>query len=615
MRNKLIPALAFAIVCLLPAHAQTAQEILAKSKQAMGGDALDQVRSVHTKASIKTSGLSGEAESWEDTLTGHYVERYHLGPASGADGFDGTTVWSTDTSGQPRAEGGGDARQGAADEAYRRAMAYWYPQRWPAQIEYSGEKEDQGKRFYLLRISPQNGRPFDLWIDATTHLFDRTVEKADIETRTTYLSDYRTVQGVKLPFAVHGTNGQSQYDQFGTVQQVELNVPIEAARFRMPAPPAPDFAIAGGKSSTTVPFQLLNNHIYVDVKINGKGPYTFLCDTGGANIVAPTLARELDLKSQGALQGRGVGEKSEDVGLTKVQSVQVGEATLSDQLFAIFDLDSFANVEGVKIRGLIGYEIFKRLVVRVDYEHSQLTITLPSAFSYHGQGTPVPFQFNNHIPQVEGDIDGIAGKFDIDTGSRSSLSVLKPFADKHDLAARLGAKVQAVTGWGVGGAARGLVTRVKTLRLGSVPVDNPLTELSLQTQGAFISPYVAGNVGAGVLKRFNITFDYPHQQLIFERNANYDKPDIFDRSGMWVNKAGDDFEVMDVIAAGPAAVAGLKVGDKISAVDGRAAAQVSLPELRARFRGGEAPGTKIKLTVQSGAAQTRDVVLVLKDLV
>ena len=84
---------------------------------------------------------------------------------------------------------------------------------------------------------------------------------------------------------------------------------------------------------------------------------------------------------------------------------------------------------------------------------------------------------------------------------------------------------------------------------------------------------------------------------------------------MWVNKAGDDFEVMDVIAAGPAAVAGLKVGDKISAVDGRAAAQVSLPELRARFRGGEAPGTKIKLTVQSGAAQTRDVVLVLKDLV
>jgi hypothetical protein len=613
MRNKLLFTMIFAIACLSSAQAQSAPEILAKAKQAMGGAAWDSIRSIHTKASLKTSGLTGEGESWEDVLTGHYVDRYQLGPASGAEGFDGTTVWSQDSSGQPRPEGGGDARQGAADEAYRRSLAYWFPQRWPAQVEYSGALEDQGRRFYVLRITPQHGRPFDLWIDASTYLFDRTVEKADIETRTTYLSDYRVVQGVKIPFAQHSTNGESRYDQFTTVEQVEPNVPLAAAQFRMPAPPAPDYAIAGGKASTTVPFQLLNNHIYVQVKINGKGPYTFLCDTGGANIVSPTLARELGLHSEGALQGRGVGEKSEDVGLAKVQSVQVGDGTLSNQVFAIYDLDSYANVEGVRIRGLIGYEIFKRFVVRVDYEHSQLTLTVPSAFAYHGQGTPVPFQFNNHIPQVDGDIDGIAGKFDIDTGSRASLSILKPFAEKHDLAARLNAKVQGVTGWGVGGPAKGLLARAKTLHLGSVAVENPVTELSLQSHGAFTSPYVAGNVGAGVLKRFNITFDYPHQQLIFERNANYAKPDEFDRSGMWVNKAGDDFEVMDVIAAGPAAAAGLKAGDKISAVDGRAAGQVSLPELRARFRT-EVPGTKIKLTVQSGQ-QTRDVVLVLKDLV
>jgi len=68
---------------------------------------------------------------------------------------------------------------------------------------------------------------------------------------------------------------------------------------------------------------------------------------------------------------------------------------------------------------------------------------------------------------------------------------------------------------------------------------------------------VAGNVGAGVLKRFNITFDYPHQQLIFERNANYGKLDVFDRSGMWLNQSGETFEVMDVIAGGPGATAGL----------------------------------------------------------
>jgi aspartyl protease/PDZ domain-containing protein len=616
MRDRVIAGIFLGMVICLPVAAATppcAQEILAKSKQAMGGAAWDAVRTTYSKGKLTTSGLTGQAESWEDNLTGRYLEKYQLGPTSGADGFDGKQVWSQDSSGEPRAEGAENARQGAADEAYRNAMAYWYPERWPAHVECSGVKQEQGKSFQVLRITPQGGRPFDLWIDAATYLFDRTVEKADIETRTTYFSDYRTVERVKVPFAIRSTNGEEKYDQYFALERVEFNLPLEEARFRMPQPPPPDFAIAGGKSSTTVPFELLNNHIYVELKLNDKGPFRMLCDTGGANIITPELARQLNLKSEGALQGRGVGEKSEDVGLVKLQSLGVGEATLSDQVFAVFPMETFSAVEGIQINGLIGYEVFKRFVAKVDYEHHLITLTLPSAFAYKGEGTVVPFQFNAHIPQVDGAIDGIEGKFDIDTGSRSSLTVLGPFAEKHDLAAHFGTKVEAVTGWGVGGAARGLVARAKVLRLGKVEIHDPLAELSLQKKGSFVSPYVAGNVGAGVLKRFNITFDYPHQQLIFERNANYDKPDVFDRSGMWLNRSGESFEVMDVIAGGPAAAAGLKVGDKILAIDGHTAGQLSLPAVRQQFKSQPA-GTKVRLAIQSGE-QKRDAELVLKDLV
>jgi len=616
MRNRFVAGFFLVMLACLAAAAATppcAQDVLAKSKQAMGGPAWDAIRTTYSAGKITTSGLSGPAESWEDNLTGRYLEKYQLGPTSGADGFDGKQVWSQDSSGEPRAEGAENARQGAADEAYRNAMAYWYPDRWPAQIECLGEKQEQGKTFQVLRITPQGGRPFDVWIDATTFLFDHTVEKTDIETRTTYFSDYRTVQGVKVPYAVRSTNGEEKYDQFFALEKVEFNVPIEEARFRMPQPPPPDFSLAGGKSSTAVPFELLNNHIYLEVKLNGKGPFRMLCDTGGANIITPTLARELNLKSEGAFEGRGVGEKSEDVGVVKMQSLTVGDATLANQVFAVFSMETFSEVEGVHINGLIGYEVFRRFVAKVDYEHHVITLTLPSAFTYKGQGTVVPFQFNAHIPQVDGALDGIEGKFDIDTGSRASLTVMGPFAEKHELAAHYGAKLEAVTGWGVGGAARGLVTRAKVLRLGKVEVHSPVTELSLQKKGAFINPYVAGNVGAGVLKRFNITFDYAHQQLIFEPNANYDKPDVFDRSGMWLNVSGSTFEVMDVIAGGPAAAAGLKVGDKILAIDGHPAAKLSLPAVRQQFKT-EPPGTKVRLGIQSGA-QTRDTDLVLKDLV
>lgn len=590
-----------------------ASDILAKAKQASGGAAWDALTSVHTLAKVSTGGLIGKAESWEDVLTGRVLATFEIGPMTGAEGFDGKTLWAQDSSKQARAEEGEDARLGAVDDVYRRSMAYWYPSRGEALIEDTGEKQEQGRRFQTLRITPKGGRVFDIWVDASTQLFDRIVEKTATETRTTFFSDYRRVSGVLIPFATRSTNGQTRYDQLGTVEKVELNVPLDDEMFRMPPPPAPDFELAGGRVSTSVPFELINNHIYVRVRLDGKGPFRLLCDTGGSNVVTPELARELGLKAEGAMEGQGVGEKSEDVGLTKLQTLGLGDVTLHDQVFAVFALASLSDVEGIPIQGLIGYEVFKRFVVTVDYEHNLLTLTLPSAFSYHGRGTAVPFKFNGTIPQVEGEIDGLPGKFDIDTGSRSSLTILAPFAQSHGLKERYGAKLEAVTGWGVGGAARGLMTRAKVLKLGGVPVEAPLIELSLQSKGSFIDPYVAGNVGAGVLKRFNVIFDYGTQRLIFEPNANYGRADNYDRAGMWLNLARDAFQVVDVTIGGPAAEAGLKAGDSILSVDGKTPAELPLPALRAKLRS-EPAGTKVKLFVLSNG-QKREIEIVLRDLV
>jgi len=242
-----------------------------------------------------------------------------------------------------------------------------------------------------------------------------------------------------------------------------------------------------------------------------------------------------------------------------------------------------------------------------------MTLSLPSAFDYHGTGTIVPFTFNGNAPQVEGSLDGVAGKFDIDTGARNSVSILAPFADQHGLKEHYGATVAAVTGWGIGGPSRGLVTRAKTLRLGTVEVSAPVVDLSQQKKGVFTDPYVAGNVGAGVLKRFNVTFDYARQRVIFEPNANNARPDTYDRAGTWINRGPEGFEVMDVTAGGPAEAAGLKLGDRITAVGGMPAGQLSLPALRERFRT-EPVGTTIQLAVLRDGA-SRDLKLVLRDLV
>jgi hypothetical protein len=143
-------------------------DILAKAKAASGGAAWDAIQSARTRVTVKLGGLSGTAESLDDVRRPRFVDRFELGPMKGAQGFDGTIVWSQDSSGQVRTEQGEDERLGAVNDAYRRALAFWYPERWPAQIEDAGQREDGGRRFHVIRITPRGGRPFELWIDAAT---------------------------------------------------------------------------------------------------------------------------------------------------------------------------------------------------------------------------------------------------------------------------------------------------------------------------------------------------------------------------------------------------------------------------------------------------------------
>jgi hypothetical protein len=614
--RSLVTLACLAATLTLPARSAVAADVLstlARAREAAGGVKLDELTTLHVTATIATGGMTGTVDSLADVRRCRYVDRFVLGPMKGADAFDGERAWSQDSSGQARVEEGGDTLKGSVDQAYRVCLGYWFPERWQATLEDGGERSEGSQRFLVVRATPKDGRPFELWFDAGTGLLARTVEKGALDTVTVTFSDYREVGGVKLAFASRQSNGDARYDQVVTITDVKLGEALTDASFAVPPPPPPDFSIASGKTSVTVPFELVNNHIYVDVRLNGQGPFRLLCDTGGANVLTPALAKRLGVKSEGALQGRGAGEGSEDLALSKVDTLEVGGVKLTDQVFIVIPLESMSDVEGVQLLGLVGYEIFKRFVVSIDYAKGKLTLTVPSAFDYKGSGTVVPFKFNNHVPQVEGTLDGIPGVFDLDTGSRSTLTILRPFAEKHELEARYGVKYVAATGWGVGGAVRGALARPGYLTLGGLRVEKPVADLARVEKGAFADPYVAGNVGGGLLKRYTVIFDYAHQRVIFEPNALAKTPDVYDRSGAWFNRAPRGFVVLDVTAGGPAAEIGLAAGDVVTTIDGKPATGITLPALRTRLRT-DAPGTKVKLGVESAGAK-REVTLVLRDLV
>jgi hypothetical protein len=596
-------------------HARTdpeAERVLRHAAAAADEARWSSVRFIRVKGKLTTSGLSGTLETLFDARTGRYRNSQQLGPVSGADGFDGTNVWQQDDAGQTTLQGSEDSVRGAANTAYQNARGYWHRDRFPADIVYVRRQEENADVFDILRVTPTDGRPMEEWFDARSHLLTRTVEQAATRTTTTYFSDYRRVLGALVAYTIRQTTGENKYDVFLRIESVSPEASPPATAFAPPASSKVDFGISSGDGTTTVPFKLINNHMYVEVKLNGKS-YDFLFDTGGRNVITPTTARELGLTTQGALQGGGVGEKSEDFGLTKVDHMAIGGAHLDDQTFVVIALESLGAVEGRPITGIFGYEVFKRFIVRTDYERQQITLSDPGSFKYSGSGTRVPFTFSDTNPVVNGEIDGLKGTFTLDTGSRASLDLSSPFVVRNDLVKRWSAHFRGVSGWGAGGAARSSFVRPKMFALGGIPIPNPVVGLSEQRKGAESDIYVAGNVGAGILKRFNIIWDYPHLQIFFERNKNYGEPDVFDRAGLWANLGDHGFIVIDVISGGPADRAGLKWGDNIVSVDGRVAGgEMSLPDFRQYVKG--APGTSLTLNVLRGN-QNLKITLILRDLV
>lgn len=360
-----------------------------------------------------------------------------------------------------------------------------------------------------------------------------------------------------------------------------------------------------------VPFELVDGHVFVAVRVNGAGPFHMAVDTGAGNTIARDVADQLHLKSGAPFDVYGTGEAAEKAESAHVASVAIEGATLRDQSFTVLPFGGLREAEGTqRFDGLLGRELFECYVVRIDYAKRTLALYEPRDFE-HGPGTVVPFTLHAGTPEVAGRVDGIDGRFTIDTGDRGSLSLTEPFVNEHHLVARYHPAVEGISGWGIGGPVRAYLTRVGRLQFGGVVVERPVTRLAEAHDGFFASGSVAGNIGYGVFSRFVMTVDYVHKQLTFDANGAVVRPDVYDRSGMWLVRRGGRFSVVDVVAGGPADEAGVHLGDAVVAVEGRPAGELALAAVRETLRG--APGTAISLRLVREDA-VREVTLLLRDL-
>jgi hypothetical protein len=613
MRTALVLSLLATVsTSTLALAAPSVSDILDANAKATGDLAGKAV--LKTEYAYSGQGMTGTILSITDVRDGRYIDDGKIGPATETQGFDGKDMWTKDPSGSVTVQSGGDQRQLAVNEAYRRANLWWHADRGGAAIVADGEKSDAGATYDVLTVAPKEGKNFDAWFDAKTHLLARIVEVQNVDTMTTTLSGYHAVDGVELPVNAVQSNGNPKFDQTMVETAATFLPAQDASAYAMPKVVMTDATIAGGAKQTTFPFHLYNNHIYADVSVNGKGPYQFIFDTGGVNLVTPPLAAELGLKSEGDMQGNGGGAGHMDVGITKVSSLQLGGATVKDQVFAVLPLNTMAYIDGVPMPGMVGFETFRRFVTRIDYGTDRITLIRPDAFDPKGAGVAIPINFDGNTIEAHATYDGVPGTFTIDTGARSALMLNTPFVATHAQFAKYSDAPEAVSGWGIGGPTKSHIIRGKALVLGDQTIAAPVVLLSTDTKGDNASNVMSGNIGGGVLKRFVVTLDYEHSVMYLKPvNVAVSDLDSFDRSGLWINNSDAGYTVVDITKGGPSDIAGLKVGDTILAVNGKPATATPLYEMRSELRN-EAPGTVVKFTVKRGS-ETKDIPVTLRDLI
>jgi len=595
------------------ANPPSPQHILAQSKLASGGSAWNSVTSLQSTGTLSLGGMSGRLVSYQDLVRAKFRTDFAAGAVTQSTGYDGKSGWTQDSNGDIAPHDSPAQERSDRTQAYLAARGYWFPRRWPARIASAGTVPQGGARYAVIRVTPKDADPFQMWIDTTTLRINRIIMEGKSAGEVTSYTGYRDIHGLALPFRISVSDPRGATEQTIAVSQVVVNGSAAAQLYEAPRQHLADHSFASNAHSATIPLRFIGNHIYFPVEIGGH-QFQFGLDTGGMNIISPAVAQAIGVKTEGSAQATGTGDKGVTVSFAKVAALSLdSELILRNQLFVVVPLSGISAVEGTTLDGVLGYELFKRLVIRIDYSNQRLQIAQPAGFDARSAGTAVPFTFDGRMPQIAGALDGLAGRVDIDTGSRDTLSINSPFVKAHGLLTAYEPSARTVIGWGVGGAAYGRLARAGEFELGSLAIRLPVIELSAKAAGADAERSVAGVIGNGILSRFTVTFDYAKQVVYLRRNSHYETPFTYDHAGMWVNGQDRSFVVESVMSGGPAQRAGLREGDVIDSVDGTRTANMQLANFR-RILVQSPIGTRIGLGIVR-AGRPLQVTIVLRDLI
>lgn len=353
------------------------------------------------------------------------------------------------------------------------------------------------------------------------------------------------------------------------------------------------FHLTGKKKVVEIPFKLASNLIIIPVQINGLDTLQFVLDTG----VSSTLLIDPSKKSScNELYSRsmvidGVGSnKPSKANISLGNRLTIGNARIFNHNVVVFEenLLQLSEVLGIPVHGIIGYELFERFVVTVDFKSRTVRFQQPEDFVYKkSKGKKAPITIINRKPYLDSiritEKDSIRDlKLMIDTGAGHAL-MLNPVSSRIPVPDKV---IHVPLGVGLAGEVSGFLGRLDHVHFNGVKLSDVLSSFpDSLSYGSKISLRGSeyGNIGGDLLRRFKVTFNYQEKYAIFRPNRKALKePFEHNMSGMDLRALAPDYTnviINKVTENSPAFNVGLRAGDQVLFVNNLSVQKVGLNEL------------------------------------
>ena len=364
------------------------------------------------------------------------------------------------------------------------------------------------------------------------------------------------------------------------------------------APADGSYKWASGLTTAAIPFEMVGNLVVIPIEINNVMT-KFILDTGmpamGGLITNYQKASTLNLNYVGEAQIGGAGGGFSKAKVAGGINFKIGNLEFSNQTFIV--MPETQNLSYFETDGVIGNEILTRFIVDINYDNQTITLTEPANYTppRDAEEIKIPFESNYPFAKCSATLEsGITIPLDmvLDLGASHNLSLVLGSQEKIVLPAN---DIKVSTGRGINSEVFGYMGRIKNFKIGSYSFDNPLVSFNENKLMPFEKE---GNLGSGILRRFNITFDYKNKRIFIRPNKSFNDPFEFNMAGIQYSKSQDGIIKIDrVIPNSPGSEAGLEADDILVKINNISTGNISKNDLKNIF---EKENEVVELEIKHG---------------